>query len=459
MDTLDEELVEEIETILDNFQGEESLKELFWEVLSYDRQRAPLPLSSVESRHRNCVSYLEVFAKYKNIIVLLVAADITPERYPFQHLCKALIKKMPSCIMVFNDRSTETWTVIYPDETKKTLLRFLPLPGLPASRRPTALALASLCAVHKDSQKESWWLEITKRLEVYFPGEMPRIGLDFANIDGHFKKLLRSYPTLLRIEEYLENIARYPLLTIPQEQGEGLKNNGKFLNEKVERYYRYRLIVRNLRLVVWLALKMPRARGMQFEDCVQEGNIGLMTAADRFDPTLGNRFSTYAYHWIRQKMLRAIVKNWSIIRWPAYKAEELIPADLKKRTAGLQPGERQTIFFSELPAIGKKLLEDEENPPDPLEGKLTEIDCKEDEESISPEERILGYGSNCINGLLKLVDSRASQVLRWHYGIDNGKALTLEQIGQRLNLTRERIRQIELEALGKLRKALEKKVV
>jgi RNA polymerase sigma factor (sigma-70 family) len=222
------------------------------------------------------------------------------------------------------------------------------------------------------------------------------------------------------------------------------------------------LIRSNLKLVVSVAKKYL-GRGMPFMDLIQEGNIGLMKAADKFDYRRGYRFSTYASWWIRQAVTRAIADQSRTIRVPVH-AHELITKFIRAKKA-LQAELNRTPSLQEIADRMEMAVEKVEKIPemtrDPIsldipvgtEDHSTMCDVIEDKGSPSPQEVVIEKESyKRTRNLLKTLHPKEELVLRMHYGINDADSMTLEEIGQRFELTRERIRQIEIKALGKLRR-------
>lgn len=277
--------------------------------------------------------------------------------------------------------------------------------------------------------------------------------------------------------DYIKQIKRFALLTAEEERELGQKIRaaaesetrlvrgelGVKDHENVQRAAseaRDRMIQANLRLVISVA-KNFRRRGLPMEDLVNEGNVGLVNAVDRFDPSIGARFSTYASYWIDQAIRRAVQNATQMIHIPSYLMEQIghmrlalrkLEEELERPPTMNELADHMGVSARKAGAVAQAIracacptqmgtdedgtpvtasLPDTRTPP-PFEAVLNESDV------------------DFVHRMLARITEREAQVLKLRYGLHNGKRMTLKEIGEEVGLTRERVRQIEKEAKRKL---------
>ncbi|CZQ84840.1 rna polymerase sigma-70 [Trichococcus palustris] len=268
-----------------------------------------------------------------------------------------------------------------------------------------------------------------------------------------------SVPAGVKINDpvrmYLKEIGRVPLLSADEEVDLALRIKDGDQEAKQQ------LAEANLRLVVSIA-KRYVGRGMQFLDLIQEGNMGLMKAVEKFDHTKGFKFSTYATWWIRQAITRAIADQARTIRIPVHMVETINKLVRIQRQLlqdlGREPTPEEIGAEMDLPTEKVREILKIAQEPVSLETPIGEEDDShlgdfiEDQEVMSPAEHTaMTLLKEQLEEVLDTLTDREENVLRLRFGLDDGNVRTLEQVGKVFGVTRERIRQIEAKALRKLR--------
>jgi len=262
----------------------------------------------------------------------------------------------------------------------------------------------------------------------------------------------------ITIKEYLKEIDESPLLSAEQEHA-----LAKLVMEKNDPRARDRLVRSNLRLVVNIAKKYT-GRGLSLGDLIEEGNLGLIKAVDYFDPDRGVRFSTYSAWWIKQSIKRALLESVQPIHIPTYMVALMNQwrhtlVELENRL-GRDANIEEMADVMQLPLRKAKMIHEVINALSSVkdssggdgedEGQAFE-EAMGNRRSPLPEDDIVAEEEKAkAVKLLAKMQPREANILKLHYGLDANKSLTLKEIGKKLNLTRERIRQIQHEALTKL---------
>ena len=257
------------------------------------------------------------------------------------------------------------------------------------------------------------------------------------------------------LQDYLKEISRYKLLKTDQE-----KELGKLIKEQKDNNAKKKLVQANLRLVVSLAKKYA-GRGVLFMDLLQEGSIGLMRAAEKFDYRRNFKFSTYATWWIKQSITRAIANNSKSIRMPIHMTDKnkkyksaikYLTNKLKKQPTDEEICEFMDINLKQLKKIQNSIILEPISLEVPVTDDLTVGDFVEDNTHESPEECVINNTlKDDFPKILNSLSEREKKIIKMRYGIESEQPKTLLQIGEELGYSKERIRQLETAAITKLR--------
>jgi RNA polymerase primary sigma factor len=418
---------DDVTRLFHHFNGLDAIKRLFWEALGYERVQEPFPSRLLPDALKGQVLDASFLAEHEGFFIIHVhcsgqALDPKLER----RTVRKAGKRFPFAAFVFTNRVYDQWDFVYPLGGSKLLTLFPRGEGFWGER--TARLLARLAALD-DGDRSLSLLELTANYEQVF-GK--------AGWDHRGKRVDES---LTPLAMYLAVLGRYPLLTPLEEAGliEDVEACGFVIRGEKRRrrlvppdrrdaflYARDRLVLGNLRLSVWLAKKLQkRFRTCQLElpDLIQEGVLGLIRAVELIEKRFGTRFATYATPWIFQYIQRAIVNTERLIRLPAH----------REKGGDYRELGRFSCILS-LDCAHRALTD-----PSSQESDLKELAREQ---------------SAAVRVALKCLPARSAVVLERRFGFDRQEPQTLEEIGRQLGITRERVRQIEMKALDRLKKQL-----
>ena len=263
------------------------------------------------------------------------------------------------------------------------------------------------------------------------------------------------------LQLYLQEIGKTPLLTIEDEirLAKRIRRGDKAARDH--------MISANLRLVVKIAMDY-KDFGLPLLDLISEGNIGLIKAVERFDPRKGGKLSTYAAWWIKQSMKRALANQSKTIRLPVHLVDKI---SKMRRTAmklteelGREPTDEELAIELQIPTAKVAHLKSVSVRPASLDAPLGESgesgtfgEIVGDDNAVSPREGLQDKNRNSdLHAMIDSLDKREAEIIKLRFGLDGRDELTLEEVGQKFHVTRERIRQLEYLALTKMRKAMAK---
>ena len=260
------------------------------------------------------------------------------------------------------------------------------------------------------------------------------------------------------LQMYLKDIGKVKLLSSKEEKvlGKQIKEGQPTQADIAKR----KLIQANLRLVVSIA-KRYIGQGVLFMDLVQEGSLGLIKAAEKFDYSKNFKFSTYATWWIKQTIIRAISNNSRTIRIPVHMADKIrkykkvytmLSFELGREPSDLEVAERMGLTYKKLSTIRKSIIKEPISLETPVTDDLNVGDYIQDKSSNLPEIQTKNKSlKGSINHLLSTLNEREKKIINCRFGINGQMPMTLEQLGQEMGYSKERIRQLEDIALAKIR--------
>ncbi|MDY6898650.1 MAG: RpoD/SigA family RNA polymerase sigma factor [Cyanobacteriota bacterium] len=316
----------------------------------------------------------------------------------------------------------------------------------------------SISQPNKDSKKNR---KSSKDIVGSYFQDIIRIPLLTAEEEIHLAKKVQQRMSLLAIKEELsKKLQRQPTL---EEWSDQTQLSNSELLEQIDRgqQAKQKMIAANLRLVVTIAKKYQK-RNLDFLDLIQEGTLGLERAVDKFQPALGYKFSTYAYWWIRQGITRAISQQSRTIRLPIHITEKLNKIKKVQRELSQKFGRNPSVTeIAEVMEVKPSQIRDYlslARKPMSLDVRVgeeqnTDLQDLLEDDSFSPEDYVLEESLNqTIKDLLSKLSPQQQEILTLRYGLVDGKELTLNQVSQRMGISRQRVLQLQRQALAFLRR-------
>ncbi|MBI4218644.1 MAG: RNA polymerase sigma factor RpoD/SigA [Chloroflexi bacterium] len=436
-------LVDDISSLLTTARGELLLKRLFWELLGFDRVNQPVPFSVLTEHRRSKISDCRILARRDQIFVCLVRVPVSELQHGIEEpVLDCLVRAWPCVLAVFSSQGDSEMDFCWRNGSAASnatcrLLVDADIDGLDRLAR----MLTAISAYNPATGEELSALDVIERLDH-----------TFSRLPKRRRERRRDDPLAV----FLRRINQWGLLTAAEEEDLGLR-----WQVDSHRDARLKLICANLRLVVHVA-KQYQGRGLDLDDLIQEGCIGLITAVNRFDPTKGTRLSTYAMYWIRQVIGRALFEQPLLIAVPAYlfdvharwkqaerrlTGELPIPPTSRRVDRELRLTRKQANRLRRARVAFRTGVHTREQTTGLDHVPTTHPDDQ-------PNTRIERDDfERMIEDALEMLPERDATIVRHRLGLgEGGQVSTLEELGQRFGLTRERVRQIEVVAMEKFRR-------
>lgn len=452
-----------ISEIVQNFNGIDSLKELFWKILGYDRINKEISLRFIPDSLRNSVSSILLFAEFEGLLILCIfLRSWEIQQSISRRIIMALRNQFSSALYLVTDSNWKDWYLYHFRQEQEETEDSFDLIHFQLNDRGSIAFIVPLLTKLKIYDSDLF-------IESDEPKDIDSALQKLDDIDKAFEwddiRELQSETDELNIEDiYFKDISRWKLLTHAEEieLGKTIQTEiGKQDMSPAALMAREKLILYNLRLVVWIAKKHVNL-GLPLMDLIQEGNIGLMKAVDLYNPELGYRFSTYATWWIYQAITRAICDKVSLIRLPVYVHEKI--ASIQKAQKYLESIEHRDSVkeLSQVTGINEQDVE----RLLAVQKSIMTINYEEcDEElfrndycnyeSLIIDKIMVKHIKERIELALSRIPDRDRKIIILRYGLDGDVETTLEEIGIKFGLTRERVRQIEEKVLKRFQRNAE----
>lgn len=431
-------LADEVRDVLATKRGEPLLKQLFWELLEFDRVNEPMPLAVIPQSRRGHIIESRIIARHGALPVCYLQMSASELQNGLEEpLLDCLHRAWPTVLAVFSSFGGAEMDFCWRDGiTTGTATKRLPLDGSLFAPTEIAQFLASLTTRESGTEEAASSPELLTRLDRVF-----RV----------IPKRRRERDQGRPFAAFLRSLNRWPLLSATEEQ---TLSQQWTLHKDADA--RSTLILSNLRLVVSIARKF-QGRGLELEDLIQEGCLGLMRAVDGFDPDLGYRFSTYAAYWIRQGLYRAVMRQPFLIPVPAYMwaycgeyrraREDWLrdrssppTLDVIARDMGVSRRKLRRVLQAMI-AIRSLRSQTSEAVLEHMPSRET-IEDMNNGPAATDSRRLLEQ-------LLSSLDTRDADIVRRRFGLAPYRdESTLKDIGAAVGLTRERVRQIVRNSLN-----------
>lgn len=435
--TLDEAIVNEIEDLLTEFVGIDTIRDLFWSVLSYHHEDLAMSTNLLPDSIRDDITTFKLFATHQELKVYMVQANEVLTYQQIQTLSNHLKSRATSHILILHDSPISGWKIVRSPVATQLRPRILDLSDRTTDITSKARGLAALAvATSTASETDIPVYQIEDEAQQYFPGGQLAPAWEFQQ---KLTKEQEQNPWYQWIEDsrfITELTGKQITLTHQQEKGLDLRGDEVPTDGSSMPYQQWRLVQSQLRLVVHLCkryYKRARKFNLSIDDLIQEGILGLIHAAHKYDPDRGTRFSTYSYYWIIQKIRRYFDQFGRTIRIPVHISEARRNG---VNTSPLRFSEKQILSLdTDDYWTDKSFTSDMDQVVSDVHERFTNAEVLRQINSLMPRDAL---------------------ILKLRFGMEGYTEHTLEEVGTKLGVTRERIRQIQVRATKHLRNRLPK---